>query len=310
MLVFGTQIHILTFIFITLEFMMFSYQLIYCLYRPQEQNRFYYLGLLLLMLFYNITGGLFPDPTLQLPVSIQEMIAYGSGFLMASYFPFYFYKAFDLQKLRWHVRYGVPLFLFAPYVVFFVIDYAIRGNLEKDLIYGMVVPFIYAMVLLYAMLSAIRKKYTAERNRKQYLEEIAMYCAISPWAALAVFGVVEESQVLEVICTNTGIVVLSVLFIRKTILKARKDHEQLREFTMHGNEKVFEANCQRCGLTKREIQIAPYVIEGRTHKQIADLLFIAERTMTTHIANIYRKTGAHSKIELLNILYRPHQDET
>ena len=62
MLVFGTQIHIVTFIFIVMEAGMCMFQLFYYLFRPQELNRLLYLILLTLMLFYNITGGLFPDP--------------------------------------------------------------------------------------------------------------------------------------------------------------------------------------------------------------------------------------------------------
>ena len=133
MLVFGTQIHIVTFIFILLEAGMFIFQLFYYLFRPQDKARLWYLILMSLMLFYNITGGLFPDPKIHLDLALQEMIAYGSGFLMASYFPFYFYKAFDLKALRWHALYGVPLFLMAPYLIFFVIVYAVNGNLEADI---------------------------------------------------------------------------------------------------------------------------------------------------------------------------------
>ena len=102
MLVFGTQVHIVTFIFIVLEFIMFCFQFIYYLFRPQDKPRKWYLILLALMLFYNITGWLFPDPNIAfIPVAIQGMIAYGSGFLMASYFPFYFVK-----YPTYHIRLG------------------------------------------------------------------------------------------------------------------------------------------------------------------------------------------------------------
>jgi hypothetical protein len=59
---------------------------------------------------------------------------------MASFFPFYFYKAFDLKSLRWHALYGVPLFLMLPYVIFFVVVYAINGELNVDIKYGMIAP--------------------------------------------------------------------------------------------------------------------------------------------------------------------------
>jgi len=179
--------------------------------------RLWYLLLLFLFQFYNITGGLFPDPKIHIPIPLQEMIAYGSGFLMASFFPFYFYKAFDLKSLRWHALYGVPLFLMLPYLIFFVVVYAINGELNVDIKYGMIAPFIYAIVLLWVMFKAIRKKYQADRNKNQYLEEIAMYCAVTPWLSLAFFGLVEANQLIEVLCTNTGIVILSILFIFRSI---------------------------------------------------------------------------------------------
>ncbi|QEC77270.1 hypothetical protein [Mucilaginibacter ginsenosidivorax] len=206
---------------------MLVFQVSYYLFRPEDKNRLLYLILLALLLFYNITGGLFPDPQFTLSVATQLMIAYGSGFLMASYFPYYFYKAFNLRSLRWHALFRVPLLLMLPYVIFFVIVYTLYGNLDISIKYGMIVPFIYALVLLWVMFKAIRKKHKTQRNNNQYLEEIAMYLAISPWAALTVFGFVEKSQLVEVLCTNTGIIAISFLFIWKSIKKARYEYQRL-----------------------------------------------------------------------------------
>jgi uncharacterized membrane protein len=284
MLVFGTQIHFVTFIFIVLEFCMFIFQIFYYLFRPQDKSRLWYLLLLFLFQFYNITGGLFPDPKINIPVPTQEMIAYGSGFLMASFFPFYFYKAFDLKSLRWHALYGVPLFLMLPYMVFFVIAYTINGNLNVDIKFGMIAPFIYAITLLWVIFKAIRKKYAAERNKNQYFEEIAMYGAVTPWLALAFFGLVESSQLIEVLCTNTGIVILSVLFILRSIRNARFEYEQLLEFSTGGVYKdKFEEMCRYYKLTTREIEIVLLVRRGLTYKEISDQLFIAAKTVENHI---------------------------
>lgn len=303
MLVFGTQIHVVTFMFILLETGMFIFQFFYYLFRPQDKIRLWYLILLFLMLFYNITGGLFPDPKLNIDLSIQEMTAYGSGFLMASYFPFYFYKAFDLKALRWHAFYGVPLFLFLPYVIFFVIDYAINGNLDTDLKYGMIAPLIYAFVLLYVMFQAIRRKHQKDRNQNQYLEEIAMYCAVSPWASLAVFGIVESSQLVEVLCTNSGIVMLSALFIWRSVKRARLEYQQFMEMMINGvRPELFDANCMLYHLTNREVEIIKLLRSGLKPKEIGNRLFIAERTVTTHVQNMMTKTQTRSRLELIRKL--------
>jgi DNA-binding CsgD family transcriptional regulator len=304
MLVFGTQIHIVTFLFILLEIGMFIFQLAIYLFRPQEKNRMLYLILLFLMLLYNITGGLFPDPKISIPLPTQEMIAYGTGFLMASYFPFYFYKACQLPSLRWHALYGVPLFLILPYIVFFVVVYAINGELNVDIKYGMIVPFIYAMVLLRVLFKAIRKKYEENRNKHKYMEEIAMYCAITPWAALAFFGFVEESQLLEVLCTNTGIICITVLFMSKSIKDARMEYDQLQEFGKNGYLPAsFDDNCKNFNLTTREKEIVLLLKKGLTYKEISAVLFISGKTVDNHVQNIYEKTAVTNKVSLIYKLY-------
>lgn len=308
MLVFGTQIHVVTFIFILLEAGMFVFQFFYYLFRPQDRNRLWYLILLLLMLFYNITGGLFPDPKIELSIPLQEMSAYGSGFLMASYFPFYFYKAFDLKSLRWHALFGVPLFLMLPYLVFFVIVYAINGNLNVDIKFGMIAPFMYALVLLWVMFRAIRNKYNADRNENEYLEEIAMYCAVSPWAALAFFGLVEKSQLIEVFFTNTGIIAISALFLAKSISNARQEFNKMQnELAIDGiSPELFLANCLHYRLTRTEILIVQWLYKGMKNIEIADTMFISEDTVKKHIQNIFRKTAVNNRAALIHKLQSRH----
>lgn len=305
MLVFGTQINIVTFIFIVLETGMFIFQFFHYLFRPEDNSRLWYLILLTLLLFYNITGGLFPDPKINISISTQEMIAYGSGFLMASYFPFYFYRAFDLKSLRWHALYGVPLFLMMPYLIFFVVIYAINGKLNVDIRYGMIVPLIYALTLLWLIFKAIKMKFKIGRNKNEYLEEIAMYCAVIPWASLAFFGIVEQSQLVEVLCTNTGIIVITILFIRKSIQLVKMDYYELEELRTIGKHRspYFEENCIRFGLTKREIEIVQFIRQGLKNKVIADDLNISEATVKKHVENLFHKADSTSRVELIHKLF-------
>lgn len=51
-------------------------------------------------------------------------------------------------------------------------------------------------------------------------------------------------------------------------------------------------------LTSRERDVAALAIEGLTARQIGERLFIGERTVETHLANIYAKVGVNSKVEL------------
>ncbi len=45
------------------------------------------------------------------------------------------------------------------------------------------------------------------------------------------------------------------------------------------------------GLTGREIETARLVAQGKSNREIADTLFIGERTVETHVSNILSKLG-------------------
>ena len=56
-------------------------------------------------------------------------------------------------------------------------------------------------------------------------------------------------------------------------------------------------------LTTREEEILKLVAKEYTSKQIADILFISERTVETHRKNILRKTGSPNLVALIKYAY-------
>lgn len=55
------------------------------------------------------------------------------------------------------------------------------------------------------------------------------------------------------------------------------------------------------GLSKRESEILPYVLRGRTGERIAGELFISKNTVDTHIRRIYSKCDVHNRQELIDL---------
>jgi DNA-binding CsgD family transcriptional regulator len=52
-------------------------------------------------------------------------------------------------------------------------------------------------------------------------------------------------------------------------------------------------------LSAREKEVASLAAEGLSAREIADRLFIGERTVETHLAHIYAKLGVASKVDLI-----------
>jgi DNA-binding CsgD family transcriptional regulator len=52
------------------------------------------------------------------------------------------------------------------------------------------------------------------------------------------------------------------------------------------------------GLTTREREILDHVVAGRTYGEIARALTISEKTVSSHISNLLRKTGATNRVDL------------
>ncbi|MFR3065055.1 response regulator transcription factor [Peptoniphilus sp.] len=67
------------------------------------------------------------------------------------------------------------------------------------------------------------------------------------------------------------------------------------KISFNDDEKIIEP------LTKREEEILLEVLSGLTKKEIADKLYISERTLYNHLANIYAKLGAKNAIEAYKI---------
>lgn len=255
MLVFGTKMHIVTFLIIIFEMLFFFYQIVYYLSRPTDKKRLYYLILLYLLIQYNIASGLFPDSKYSLSITLQNIIIFAAGYIMGMYFPYYFYKAFNLSKMKFYAYWGSLLFLFIPFILFFLIPYYITGDLEGSKKFILIIAFLYAISFLYSLSRAIKDQPTEEKVLAPKNEIISVYIGSFFWISLPIISYFEvktnaffepifkfndTSQVIEMITTNTGLVMMTIVFIRQSIRQSRVEYEKLLESEI----KLQEMNLQ------------------------------------------------------------------
>ena len=316
MLVPGTQMHFVTFGFICLELAVLFYLLFHRLARPDDKISFLDVFLICLLIIYNVTGGLLPDPALPGSYFVQNCIAYATGFMTPCYFPYYVYKAFGLEKMKFHAYRGVFYFLIGPYLLFVTV-FAISGKLEtaKNVL-GL--PVVYAIWFIYSMIKAVRYKYRNSMSEIRSQAEItAMFLSLVPWVGLPVIDFFNLGQVVEVTITNTGFLILIGLHMKLIVEQIKSEHLQAitynerllqevekrtKELVGTGREERFKKNCEHYQLTRREKEIVRFIWNGNTHKQIAESLFISERTVAKHVQNVFEKVQVSNRVELLHKL--------
>ncbi|WP_417144501.1 helix-turn-helix domain-containing protein [Raoultibacter massiliensis] len=85
---------------------------------------------------------------------------------------------------------------------------------------------------------------------------------------------------------------------------ASKDSEDPRggTETEPGSHVAVEMVSARYGFTDRERDVLDFLALGYSTQKISELLYISTNTVKTHIASIYRKTGAHSKQDIIDLV--------
>jgi len=63
--------------------------------------------------------------------------------------------------------------------------------------------------------------------------------------------------------------------------------------TYRSLKRQFEEN----NLTPREIEVLMLIADGKNNKEIADELFISEKTVKNHVSNIFRKIDVSDRTQ-------------
>ncbi|WP_303202129.1 response regulator transcription factor [Raoultibacter timonensis] len=91
------------------------------------------------------------------------------------------------------------------------------------------------------------------------------------------------------------------------VIETKLDEEMQANIEHDGQRKTLwqqkrQLACERYGLSPREREILQILLKGRDAKYIMDTFYISQSTAKTHIYNIYRKFGIHSRQELLDFI--------
>lgn len=78
---------------------------------------------------------------------------------------------------------------------------------------------------------------------------------------------------------------------------ALKTMDLIKKRNSETTKKNLAVSPQSYNLTPREVEVLELLSIGKTYKQIADQLFVSDKTIKKHIENIYNKLHVNSKME-------------
>jgi DNA-binding CsgD family transcriptional regulator len=138
---------------------------------------------------------------------------------------------------------------------------------------------------------------------------MAVWFAILPWEAMSVFAFFTAvPQWLKILPANLGWLGVTLFMMARAGRDHRKRDKHYEELTREITSEEYEAACRELPVSERELDVVLLFREELTTREIAERLFIAENTVTTHITNILRKTSCRDRKELLHRLLTPPQD--
>ncbi|TCL63001.1 LuxR family two component transcriptional regulator [Hydrogenispora ethanolica] len=78
----------------------------------------------------------------------------------------------------------------------------------------------------------------------------------------------------------------------------------LHEFRQLMNEEKTNTLPEDFGLTQRELEIVSYIASGNSNKDIAEKLFISEKTVKNHVSSILKKMALEDRTQVAVYAYR------
>lgn len=78
----------------------------------------------------------------------------------------------------------------------------------------------------------------------------------------------------------------------------------LNEFRQFMNEEKTSISPEEFGLTQRELEIVTYIASGNSNKDIAEKLFISEKTVKNHVSSILKKMALEDRTQVAVYAYR------
>ncbi|WP_440881388.1 LuxR C-terminal-related transcriptional regulator [Tenacibaculum sp. C7A-26P2] len=294
---FGTEIHRVTFIITFLQVLILPACILHLTLKKRDQSRRNIVYLTVIFILYNLFSGLFPDPTLSIPIAIQLVLAYTIGAIMSVYFVIYIYHEFGITPiLFFNLRFMIPI-VSTSFILGFLTTYLLTGNLRLAKTLFLIVPlFLMALFVFRAFKELISISIRRNKEKHFIYRMYSAYVGLFSVFIMMIIVMIGDFQVVEQSVCNFGYFVIMLSYYNSLLYAYKNDIFQRSELIEQFNE---------LGFTNREKQIGEMLISGiEDYKKISEILFISYNGVTSHTSNIFKKANVKSKKEFISRFYK------
>ena len=297
---FGTSIHWTTFFYLLIDIF-----ILWVAYtqsnKLKHKNLKRFLILASLFVLYNLTGGFLPINHFPGPFILQYVITYGVAMTMGIYLFYYIYEEYDIEFLNVHLTisniaiYGVLCF-FGLYLLpyYFTNSIDIARICFAVPVSGICLYFLYSFRRKIS--ESVNPGILAKRRNMLALSSVTCMCL------LPILTVIGDYQWLTFTIINLSFYAITVIEIERYhyFLEHKRQLKGVFEHYSRTHKQTVDLKFLKKGLTRREVEMAMSILDNRTYKDIGEDFFIAERTVSKHASNIFRKIGVKNKTEFLD----------
>ena len=297
---FGTSIHWTTFFYLLID----TFILIFAILqntRLRHNNLRRYLGLAILFVLYNFTGGFLPFDSFPGPFILQYIITYLVALTMGIYLFYYIYKEYDITFLNVHLTISnISIYAILCFLGLYLLPYFLTGSID---IARAAFAFPVSLISFY-FLWAFRKKISRSKNQNEFVVRRNRMALISVgcMVLLPILTVIGDYQWLTFTVINISFFAITAIEIDRYLFFLEHKNKLIEVFGYYKNIKdnLLEPKLFNKGLTRREIEIAMLILDNNNYKEIAAEFYIAESTVSKHASNIYKKMDVKGRAEFLN----------
>lgn len=297
---FGTEIKLTTFIFTCIELIVLFFQLPNYLSRRQDRSRLRFLVLIVAFIFYNLCSGLLPDEKIPIHTILQNILAFGSGILLATYYFYYLVQELNISQEKLFNTKILFWSLVLSFSLGFILTYIITGSIALSKRNFIVLP---VLISVYFCITTV--KFLAKNKIKQKLETpfklmvYSGYIGIIFMATMPVVVFFGDYQTINNGLVNISFIITFYAYIKHYLFQSKLEYNLLKEAGFFGITETKSSLLEKSGLSGRELTVAYLMLKGLTQEEIADELVLATKTVSKHASNIYKKTITDNKKDFL-----------